>query len=164
MPRELCVLDEWRVRGTEFDGAGENERPKGLGRGGLVDLDGALRGVVRNVMDVRRFGVEDGRGEGLGLRLKSMWSTLGLEFHRGLLSCWDRAGRAGRVPGIGVDEDFDREGEALRESESDVDPEFLRESCKATPCGMLAYLRELAGRDVLFETTLLRRLERLMAA
>ena len=115
-------------------------------------------------MDDFRFGVEAGRGEGLGLRLKSVWSTFGLEFHRGLWSFWDRAGRADRVPGIGVDEDFEREGEALRESEIDPDPEFFRESCEASPCGMLAYLRELAGRDVLFETTLLRRLERLMTA
>lgn len=82
MPREVCV----RARGSVRGGAGEGaeERPRGLGRGGLVERGGALRGGGRKVMEVRRWDGGVGRGEGLELREKSRWSTRALEFQRGL--------------------------------------------------------------------------------
>lgn len=104
MPRWLCVPEECRGRGAEFDKAGEEERPRGLGRVGLLLREGALRGVVRNVMGDMRCGVEAAKGEGFELRLNSRYSTFGLEFHLGLWSLVASWGRADRAPGVGVDE------------------------------------------------------------
>jgi len=51
----------------------------GWGEGG-----GAVWGAGRNVIEVRRRAGGVGKGEGLELRVKSRWSTLALEFQRGL--------------------------------------------------------------------------------
>lgn len=107
--------EERRERVTDGRvGAGEkeSERPSGLGKERFELVPGE-----RKARELLRPGEWVFKGDGLRLELKSMCSTFGLVFQRGLSLVWNMVGLWARLPGVGVGVDelyFEYgEGEAL---------------------------------------------------